>query len=387
MSEPTAMNVAGTPHRGWPDDEVWEMLELVAVNQGLNADLGGRLQPLRRPGFDHGRLVELAMRHGLLPALADFLNRNQLRRDLPMRLRAPVMSYLRLSEHRALLLTAEAQRIADALAIARITFAFTKGVVLQSALYGQVGLRTFNDIDLMIAPEDRNRIRAAIISLGYEPDTDFDPGSKNLKKISRAAERIYQLSPDHWPHFHRLTDDVSTPIISVDVANSMTWHSCEWEVPLAPVMRAITPVATFTGTTLPSLSPAHSFIFVCLHLFREGWVQRNIALKDICLSQFVDIVRHWQRASAEDRRLMRELVDQTGIARPIAWACGHTDALFGSDIISGLELTDHVAPEWLNSAQGTNGQLLTWTGTMRSRLRSPTPPDLTASCHQPSPSP
>jgi hypothetical protein len=387
MSEPTAINMTGTAHPGWPDDEVWEVLELVAVQQGLDANLGDRLQPLRRPDFDHGRLVELAMRHGLLAALADFLNRHRLRRDLPTRLRAPVMSYLRLSEHRALLLTAEARRIADGLAVAGITFAFTKGVVLQSVLYGQVGLRTFNDIDLMIAPEDRDRIRAAIIGLGYEPDTDFDPGSKNLKKISRAAERMYQLSPDHWPHFRRLTDDVSTPMISVDVANSMTWHKCQWEVPLLPVMEAITPVAIFGDVILPSLSPAHSFIFVCLHLFREGWIQRNIALKDVCLSQFVDIFRYWQRTSAEDHRLMRELIDRAGIAQPIAWACGHTDALFGSDIIGGLRLPGDVAPEWLNSAQGTNGQLLTWTGTMRSRLRSPTPPVLTASCNQPSPSP
>ncbi|MEK8174669.1 nucleotidyltransferase family protein [Streptomyces sp. M19] len=136
------------------------------------------MELFRRPDFDHGRLVEQAMRHGLLAALAEFLNRHGLRRDLPARLRAPVISALRHNEYRAHFLTTEAARVAATLADAGLTLAFTKGVVLQNSLYGVPGIRNFNDIDLMIAPGDREPVRAALLDAGFTAGTDFDPGPR-----------------------------------------------------------------------------------------------------------------------------------------------------------------------------------------------------------------
>jgi hypothetical protein len=361
-------------------EAAWTALELVAEWQGLNEEPDARVSLLRRPDFDHGELVQQAMRHGLLAALADFLNRHGLRKTLPHRLRTPVLHYLRLSEYRTGLLTQEAIRVSGELARAGVRAAWTKGVTLQSTLFDNTSVRTFNDIDLMVAPDDREPAKAALIGLGYVPDAVFDPKARELKAISRVDQRLYRMFPDHLPHFRLLTDDICVPVISVDVANSLTWYGSTWQVPMDRVMDGAEPVPVAGGGTLPALSAPHSFVFLCLHLFREGWLQRTITTKDLALAQFADILRQWQRSSPEVRRDLRTNVREFGLAAPVAWACGHTDALFGSGILGELSLTEQAGPAWLASAQGTAGQSLTWHGDMRRRLRdvgalalSPTP--------------
>ncbi|MYV89336.1 nucleotidyltransferase family protein [Streptomyces sp. SID1034] len=361
-----------------PDDAVWSFVELLATHQGLDTPPDERAELIKRPDFDHGRLVEQAMRHGLLAALAEFLNRHGLRRDLPARLRAPVISALRHSEYRAHFLTTEAARVAATLADAGLTVAFTKGVVLQNSLYGVPGIRNFNDIDLMIAPGDREPVRARLLDAGFTASTDFDPGIKELKPLARADERMYQMSPDHWPHFHRLTGDLGVPDVAVDVANSLTWHGSEWQVPMDSVMEGVVPIAVTDEVTLPTLSPVHTFLFLCLHVFREGWTVRTARRKDVSLAQFIDILRHWTRQPPRVRAAIAAAVTEYGLHAPITWVVAHTDALFGSHLVEELELAEHAGPEWLSSAGGGPGQRFVWSGDIRERLRTPAPCVFTA---------
>ncbi|MFF5563242.1 nucleotidyltransferase family protein [Streptomyces sp. NPDC012623] len=368
----------GPSATGRPDDAVWSFVELLATHQGLDTPPDERAELIKRPDFDHGRLVEQAMRHGLLAALAAFLNRHGLRRDLPARLRAPVMSALRYNEYHAHFLTTEAARLAATLADAGVTLAFTKGVVLQNSLYDVPGIRNFNDIDLMIAPADRESVRAALLDAGFTASTDFDPGTKALRPLARSDELMYRLSPDHWPHFHRLTGDLCVPDVAVDVANSLTWHGSEWQVPMDAVMDGVVPTAVTDEVTVPTLSPVHTFLFLCLHVFREGWTVRTARRKDVSLAQFVDILRHWTQQPPEIRAAVATAVGAYGLADPIAWVGAHTDTLFGSRIVEELELAAHAGPEWLASAGGGPGRRLVWSGDIRERLRTPAPCDFTA---------
>ena len=361
---------ATVPDVRGPSDAVWDLLVLVALRQGLDEEPDERVEALRRPYFDHGRLVEQAMRHGLLAALAHFLHQHGLRRTLPARLRNPVLSQLLLNRHRARLLTAEALRVSAGFEAAGIRAAWTKGVVVQSTLYEGTGVRVYNDIDVMIAPADRPGALKALTELGYAPSTRFDPVTQELEKISRAAERIYQMSPDHLPHAHRLTEDTCVPVVCVDVANSFTWHGCPWQVPVDKVLARIESTPVGPGATLPALSPADMFLFLCLHLFREGWVERTIRTKDVSLAQFADIARQWRRASTVTRERVAEETREFGLSAPIAWVCAHADQLFATSMVDELGLRATATRAWLASAQGSSGLALCWPGDMERRLRS-----------------
>ncbi|KUF18647.1 nucleotidyltransferase family protein [Streptomyces silvensis] len=362
---------ATPPSADYPDDDVWAVLELVASQQGLDEDPGERADLVRSPDFDHGRLVEHAMRHGLMAALADYLYRHGLYRAMPGWLRNPVLNYRFLSEHRARAFTGEAARVAACMEQAGIRFAWTKGVVLQSTLYDSTFVRTYNDIDMMIDPGDREGTEKALISLDYRPRSTFDPVNKKLRDLSRAKQLIYRMSPDHLPHFHRLTDDACVPTICVDVANSLTWHNSDWQVPMDAVMEEIRPVEVVGGGSLTTLSPSHSLLFLFLHLFREAWIERVFLDGDITLAQLADIARAWRRASIEDRQRVRTDMIEFGLSEPVAWVGGHTDAVFGTDVVHELGLADFAGGDWLASAQGSGGCRLRWSGDMRERLRNP----------------
>lgn len=363
---------------GQADERVWSLIELLAEHQGRDESPDGRSKLLDHPEFDHGRLVEQAMRQGLLAALGDFVTRHGLSKQLPPRLRQPVEMYLRLARHRAKVFTAEAARIAEGLAEFGITVAFTKGIVLQSTLYGNSGVRTYDDIDLMVYPDDTDRIHEALVALGFESEKVYDSGSNALTAMSRADAIMYRLSPDHLPHFHRLVDDICVADIAVDVASSLTWHGSTWQVPMDLAMADLTPATVLDDVILPTLSPVYSFLFLCLHLFREGWIERTIKAKDVSLAQFADIARQWQRSSPEVQSHIETVIKALGLERPIAWPCGHTDALFGTRIVEVLGLTEYASPEWLATAQGAGERKLRWSGDMRRRLRAPRPPNLVA---------
>lgn len=350
-------------------DDVWAFLEHVAVHPDA-PDPGEAGELVTGSQFDHGRMVEQAMRHGLLPAVADFLHRHGLRRSLPVRLRNPVLAQLHLSRHRSAVLTRAALEVSAALAGAGIPVVWTKGVILQSWLYGGAGTRTFNDIDMMIRPGHREPVRDALVAAGYVAEHRFDSASGSLLPIGRAAARVYQFSPDHLPHFHRLTGDAAVPVVVVDVANSLTWHGSPWEVPVKLTHDGARPAAVLDGRELPAMAPPHAFLFICLHLFREGWFERTIKTKDLSLAQFADVALAWRSLGPLERRELAAIVHEYGLEEPVAWVTAHTDSLFGDSMTGQLGLAEAATPAWLSSARSSGGMTLHWPGTMRARLRS-----------------
>lgn len=355
------------------NDAEWSFLELVAYQQGRDVEPDERTALIDAEGFDHDLLIAYAIRHGLLVALVDYVHRHGQRRSLPVRFRNPLMSALYSARHRALVMSQEASMISDTLQKAGAKFAFTKGIVLQSRIFGNTAVRAFNDIDLMIDSVDRQLVREALGQAGFREGAKFNPYTGELNSLPRGELRIYQLFPDHLPPFYRLRDDTCAPVVKVDVANSLTWHGSPWLVPTTQALQALEPTRLPGNLLVPSMSDTYSFLFVCLHVFREGWLQRAAELKDLSLAQFADVQRYWEILDATSRSRIVKAVADHGLEEPIAWVCGHTDLLFGSTICEELSVSEFASKQWLQTARAANGKLLSWQGTMRDRLRMPTP--------------
>jgi Uncharacterised nucleotidyltransferase len=153
----------------------------------------------------------------------------------------------------------------------------------------------------------------------------------------------------------------------VDVAFSLTWFNSGWDIPTGHAL-ADRGKVDIAGGTLPVLDPAFDFLFLCLHLFREGWLVSEIGKKDVRLAQFADICRHWERCGRQRATAIRAAVDRYHLDAPIGWVTGHTDALFGTTASAGLGLTAYTSTAWLGSACQRAGTYLQWSGTMDQRL-------------------
>jgi hypothetical protein len=357
------------------------LLELISISDGIGSPEFAAAVEQARAGVDPDVLVARAIQHTLAPALADFIVAADLPDLVPGDTRRQLTGMLQLNAYRTDMMVAEAQRVVAEFDRRGLRVACTKGVVLQSTVYdGRI--RYFGDVDLMIHPDDTAATTEILTGLGYSPGVQYDHRSQSLVPLPRETVLMYRLYPDHLPHFTRLLDDAPFPYYMVDVAYSLTWYGSVWQIPMDEVMDGIERVPVKPGRstdTLPAPAAPYRFLFLALHLFREGWFERTVRGGDVRLTQFADIVRQWRRLAPADQDHVRSLVKRYELGPALAWVCHHVDAVFGTALLAEHGDLDQFAdPAWLGSVAGSDGGHLAWHGDMRRRLSERVPVELVA---------
>jgi len=137
---------------------------------------------------DWDAAVQLGIRHGLGPLMHRHLSRFEL--PLPKPAAAALWARAQLVAQR------NGRRIPELVAIARdlnaqgIPFLPFKGPALAARVYGDVALREFNDLDLVVAPADVRQARSVLAKRGYSPRTALDPVRDELWMRSRACYEL-----------------------------------------------------------------------------------------------------------------------------------------------------------------------------------------------------
>ncbi len=369
---------ARTPLREVPGDAAdgylpeWRVLSAIAAFDDRYDDPRPVLDALTGD-LAYGQLVLMALRHTLMPAVADFLIRHGTVPRALGRGMGTLVGSLHWNRARCAAMTAEAVRVVAALARAGVRGACTKGSSLQYRLHDGRGTRYFSDIDIMIDPVSRETSTTVLTDLGYQPQSGYSYRRDEIVPISRARGLIYRINPDHLPPFHRLSGDPAIPFFAVDVANSLTWWGSTWEIPVTDALRTLQTVPPAPGAAngITAMTPPYEFLTVALHLFREAWFQRTARTKDVRLSQFADVFRYWRRYREELVAAVPHLVRQHALGPPMAWVAAHTDAVFGSSIVEGLGLAGHTDAHWLRTTMTSSGTVCRWHGDMARRMREP----------------
>jgi len=146
---------------------------------------------------DRRLLVDLAARHGVLPAVAEALRRTGVEHDAAMaaaRERRVALAALTLA------LRAQLREVLAALAAAGTTVLVLKGAEAADRLYPAAHLRPFTDIDLLVRPDDAGAASAALADLGYrraEASMKYDAGYAETawQRPGRPAGGTVEL---HW---------------------------------------------------------------------------------------------------------------------------------------------------------------------------------------------
>ncbi|MEP6920866.1 MAG: nucleotidyltransferase family protein [bacterium] len=152
-----------------PEDSAPEVeLLLVCARVHVDPQQAARLRELIEKGLDWGYLLRLTDRHGLLPLLHWHLNA-----CCADAIQAEHRQYLRTAFQRVsalnIFLTHELQRLLALFATERIEAVPYKGPALAEQLYGNVALRQFSDLDILVSPNDVTRARDLLVAEGYAP--------------------------------------------------------------------------------------------------------------------------------------------------------------------------------------------------------------------------
>jgi hypothetical protein len=225
--------------------------------------------------------LRLAEHHGVLPLAARHLIDHA--RGLPPETERSLRSAYEANLRRSLWFTAELTRVMQHFERRQLRVVPYKGPVLAQSLYGDVGLRSFSDLDFLISPADFDLAKHALAEIGYFPAANIPPPIERLwlrtgyeRSFDGAAGKyLVELQWSVLPYFY-----------AVDL---------RVEDLLARAGRI-----AIGAREVPCLSSEDSLLVLCLHAAKHLWT-RLIWLSDIAetlRTQTVDYSLVFSRARA-----------------------------------------------------------------------------------------
>ncbi len=245
-----------------------------------------RIREIVETPLDWKRLLQLAGHHGVIPQLYRLMSASDVMSEEGLHVLRPRYEA---NVRQTLWLTRELLRILSHLQRSGIESLPYKGPVLAETLYGNVSLRQFSDLDLLIHEGDLAKTKAALLELGY----------KSTLELTKRHEHAYLKSGYEYafdsPHGRNLLE-VQWRILP-------RFYSVDFDIDdffdRAATLR-------LGGHSLRTLSREDLMLVLCVHAAKHAWVQ---------LSWLCDIA---ELTRSVDWGVTREQAQRLGIERIVA---------------------------------------------------------------------
>ena len=219
-----------------------------------------RIKELCQNNIDWNYLLRLAGRHALMPILFHHLNS-----ICPEAVPGPILSRLKNHFNANLgynrFLTGELLKLLSLFENHGIPAIPFKGPVLASSVYGDLSLREFSDLDIMIRKQDFSKVKDLLLSQGYLP----------IYRLNSLQERA-SIKLQCQFHFRHEKNGVNLEIFwefgSKGLSSPVNLHHL-WDR-LEKV--------SFFGKEILAFSPEASLHVLCFHGYKHAWE----ALEWIC---------------------------------------------------------------------------------------------------------
>jgi hypothetical protein len=280
---------------------------------------------LREP-LDWERVFSLAEFHGVVPLLHRTLN-GHAPSPAPLEIRQALQARFDLNVRKNLLLAAELFGILDCLEGAGISAVPYKGPVLAESIYGDLAMRDFSDLDVLVAADDVPRARRALATIGFAPNIT----------LTEPQERDYLASG------YEYTFDTSIEKNLLEIQWNFVPRFFAVDFDMQAVLGRCTtrPVA---GRTVRALGDEDLLLALCVHAAKHLWNRLGWLCDIAALLKRSSIA--WQQVAIEAKQL--------GIGRILAINLLLAQRLLGAQ--TPLELRDTLRSEAEN-ATGICGEI------------------------------
>jgi hypothetical protein len=193
---------------------------------------------------------------------------------------------------RNLFLAAELVRVVRRLEAEGIPVLALKGPVLAVTAFGDLALRQFYDLDLLVPPEDVPRTRHLLLSNGYTTDTDAAEVEATLQKPEKSQIALRHAATGQVVELHwRL------------VPERLAYNF------QPEVLRERGQDVSLAGTTIRTLAPEDLLVYLCAHGTKHVWRRLHWLVSVAALLQAtpeIDWARCWTVAGhVRSRRPLR----------------------------------------------------------------------------------
>jgi len=259
-----------------PEDE----LILCCARTRLQASTVERVRALLGEGVDWTRLVTAAIRHGVGPLLYWHLNTTP-RECVPTCWARFLRDHFHRNAGQTLYLTRELVRILKAFSYREISAIPYKGPVLSALAYGNLALRPFVDLDIIICQKDIARAYDLLVAEGYR---------------SNSVVSMTDGGPAHYaPGEHLFTQVSGSSIIELHTESTLRHYPVRPDLEL---LRQRLQVVSVCGHEVPTFSLEDSLSMLCVHATKHFW-SRLIWISDIAELVQNPLGINWERAAEQ----------------------------------------------------------------------------------------
>ena len=273
-------------------------------------DGDGRIAAVVAADPDWERVVEIACANGVGPLVSRQFDAREI--DLPGEARSALRRSSRRTSMRGLRLADELRSIVDDLDQAGIRALPFKGPTLAIASYGDLALRPFRDLDLLVPRADLTSAVDRLQSRGYEWTVDaprLDDAVVLGGPFTRPLAAEFRLH--RGPVTVELRPRVGAPSRPFDVATEALWGRRDH--------------VAMAGRTVPALSPEDRLLVLAYHGVKHRWDR----LKWVC-----DVAETTRAADGLEWGTLLERARASGARRRLSVALVLADALFETDVPS-----------------------------------------------------
>ncbi|MGH7647685.1 MAG: nucleotidyltransferase domain-containing protein, partial [Gemmatimonadaceae bacterium] len=257
---------------------------------------------------DWNDVIGAAGRHAVLPLLHSALSAAApiVQPPLPPAAMAELKHQFDANALRNIALARHLAELGERLAANGIAFMPIKGPSLAVAAYGDLSLRQFGDLDLVIHRRDLDRVRTMLRDDGYVP-ISVVPDS--LDQIILGAD--YHLALQHE------TSGVALEIhwaLGRRGFGSLRREDWAW---------TNTTTVSLLGRSLPALDASALIVYLCAHGAKHNWSQ----LVRVC-----DVYAAVRSSRDLDWTAVRNLAASTGVSRMLSVGLGLCETLLGANL-------------------------------------------------------
>ena len=266
------------------------------------------VRTLLRHTLDWTYIRRHAARHGLEPQLHRHLAEHEAL--VPSDTQRHFSEKARQAAFRNMRQLHELLRIVGALEERNVPVIPFKGPVLAALAYGDVSVRPFVDLDLLVAREDVLRAKDYLVQEGYEPVQDMTPDEE---AAFIAAQHGYEfVHPEsgfvvevHWAFFFE--------IYAFDLTPDEIWDRHH--------------TTSLSGTPVRTLAPEDLFIYLCMHGTKHRWMR---------LKWIADVAAFIQSQPDLDWEVVAHRARRTGTARMVRLGCYLAHQLLSAPVPSDV---------------------------------------------------
>ena len=239
-------------------------LLLACCSVGKRETRDSEVQSVVKGALDWARVLELGEHHGVLPQVYQALRERAA--GAPPEILDELASRYDQNVRRNLRFTAELFRVLDCLEAVGISAIPHKGPALTQLLYGDLAMRDFSDLDVLVPREEVLRAKEALRGLGYRPASQFLAAQEHAYLATGyeytfdgpAGRNLLEIQWDIVPRFYA----VDFPMHEL--------FARAGQVELA-------------GRRVKSLAPEDLLLTLCVHAAKHAW-SRLCWLRDIAVA-------------------------------------------------------------------------------------------------------